>query len=68
MNTTKYSAWIHQQLEPTDNIIVGNHKRITPAWVEKNRYIDQLIESIGIEEYRRRVAEDKEREKQDYYY
>lgn len=23
-----YDFWIHQQLEPTDKIVMGNHKRI----------------------------------------
>ena len=68
MNTTQYTAWIHQQLEPSEVLITGNYKRITPVWVEKNKAIDAMIEKMGIEEYRRRVAEDAEREREQYYY
>lgn len=68
MNSTHYTAWIHQQLEPSEVLRTGNYKRITPAWVEKNKAIDAMIESMGIEEYKRRVAEDAEREREQYYY
>ena len=68
MNNTQYTSWIHQQLEPSEVLITGNYKRITPVWVEKNKAIDAMIEKMGIEEYRRRVAEDAEREREQYYY
>ena len=68
MNQSQYAAWIHQQLEPTEVLRTGNAKRITPLWVEKNKAIDAMIEKIGIEEYKRRVAEDAERELEQYYY
>ncbi len=68
MNNTNYTAWIHQQLEPSEVLRTGNAKRITPVWVEKNKAIDAMIESMGIEEYKRRVAEDAEREREQYYY
>lgn len=68
MNNTQYAAWIHSQLEPNEVILSGNYKRITPAWVEKNKAIDAMIEKMGIDEYKRRVAEDAERGKEQYYY
>jgi len=68
MNNTQYAAWIHQQLEPSEVLKTGNYKRITPLWVEKNKAIEGMIKKMGIEEYRRRVAEDAEREKEQYYY
>ena len=68
MNTTQYTAWIQQQLEPTEVLRTGNYKRITPLWVDKNKAIDAMIEKMGIEEYKRRVAEDAEREREQYYY
>ncbi len=68
MKQSQYDSWIHQQLEPTEVLRTGNYKRITPLWVEKNKAIDAMIENMGIEEYKRRVAEDAEREREQYYY
>lgn len=68
MTSTSYAVWIHTQLEPTSVLITGKQKRDAPSWVAKNKSIDDMIASMGIEEYRRRVAEDKQREENEFYY
>ena len=66
--TTSEAAYIQQLLEPTDIIRTGNYKRIPSVMEAKNKAIDEMIASMGIEEYRRRVEEDEQREKQNYHY
>jgi hypothetical protein len=60
--------YIHQQLEPNEKLIAGNAKRYTPAFIEKNKFIARLIEEMGIEAYRAKVAEDAERERRNFEY
>ena len=61
-------VYIYSLLEPTDILRVGNQKRHTPVFIEKWKGIQELIDEIGIEEYKKKIAEDEQREKENYFY
>lgn len=62
MNNTAYDYWIYQQLEPTDIIRTGNHKRHKPIISQFNEPEQQEnISRITTEEEKDKWNEENEK-------
>lgn len=65
---TSYQNWIQSQLEPEERLKGGKPSHRTPAWVEKNKCIQQMQDEMGMEAYKRMIAEDAAKAREWYEY
>lgn len=65
--TTAHAHHIHAQLEPDEVIRTGTAKRYKPLFIQKWEAMEAMRVKLGNEEFARRIAEDEQRQREEYY-